>query len=545
MSRMPDAFRRVDGWAMSKKQFVEQYGATCPNWRDAWSYVNTTKRFVIFCAWEDFTTGFEATILETSWRKYTGKVARGYAPAIEHMRLVEEKGYGLFIFRARKRQETSKTGAVGTLDFQPELIPAKVHREGDAWIATFMHAPWQHRDVQPSLRVSVSKLKSCLEGFRARILEADGKPFESFSTGTPGDEEGYKAILAAIARQRLAIGNWKVDQVGDGTIWDRVVSAIQVKEDSSSNTPENNLVSWQRFGLPGSLDELANKPDKLFRVESLLFDFYKDELEAPEAFDGLVEELGRQYPLMAYLFFIKDPDRYLPIAPQTFDEFFSSIGVNLQTNLRCSWENYRQYLEVISQVRDFLREEQSDNISLLDAHSFCWMVARQHLQPESTSILPVLRRPTPADSEPATSKRSREPDWLALHKARMLLGKQGEEIAYEAEQNRLKAEGHPELAEKVSIISDDHTYGFDIFSYETDGSQRLIEVKATRDTSETVNFSTSWRQWEMAQSEENYYYYLVRIPKQGEPSVTMIRGSEIPKDSAEPVVYSVSVKLQE
>lgn len=502
---------------------------------------------MIFAAWEDMTEGLRATILEESWREnYLGSVANGYDPAVRHIGLVENEGYQLFIFRARKEPDLTENGAVKMKEFEQELIQARVHREGDAWIATFMHAPWNHQDAAPALRVSVGALQKCLEAFRKHVRQADGRRFESFSKGIAGEQEGYKADLASIAKRQLVFNEWDIDKVGDGQIWDRVVSAIKIKKNASTNTPENNLIYWQRHGLPGGLEDLKNQPDKLFRVESLLFDLFTDELEVAEAFDELVNEIGRLYALMAYLFFIKDPDRFLPIAPQTFDTFFQSIGVDLQTEHRCSWENYSRYLDVISQVRDFLRKEQNDNISLLDAHSFCWMVAGLDTNAESTSpVLPTLRRPALPDTQPDRTSGGNEPDWVALHRARVLLGAEGEEVALEAEKHRLREEGHYDLAEKVCLVSGDHTYGFDIFSYEKDGSPRLIEVKTSRSVDDTVNFSTSHRQWERAHSGANYYYYFVHLPKGGKPTVTMVKGSEIPLAAAVPVVYSINLTLHE
>ena len=40
----------------------------------------------------------------------------------------------------------------------------------------------------------------------------------------------------------------------------------------------------------------------------------------------------------------------------------------------CSWENYRSYLSVIRQVKDALEGSMNQNINLIDAHSFCWLI---------------------------------------------------------------------------------------------------------------------------------------------------------------------------
>jgi 5-methylcytosine-specific restriction protein A len=37
---------------MSRKVFIESCGATCRNWQWSWSFVNESKRFVVFGVWD-------------------------------------------------------------------------------------------------------------------------------------------------------------------------------------------------------------------------------------------------------------------------------------------------------------------------------------------------------------------------------------------------------------------------------------------------------------------------------------------------------------
>ena len=62
------------------------------------------------------------------------------------------------------------------------------------------------------------------------------------------------------------------------------------------------------------------------------------------------------------------------------------------------------------------------------------------------------------------------------------LGLAGEQLVVRYEQERLSRAGHDRLAGKIvhtSAVESD-SRGFDIISYETDGRERLIEVKTTR-----------------------------------------------------------------
>jgi hypothetical protein len=61
------------------------------------------------------------------------------------------------------------------------------------------------------------------------------------------------------------------------------------------------------------------------------------------------------------------------------------------------------------------------------------------------------------------------------------LGRAGERLVLAHERNTLIANGRADLARMVRWISEEQGdgAGFDIASYETDGSERLIEVKTT------------------------------------------------------------------
>lgn len=61
------------------------------------------------------------------------------------------------------------------------------------------------------------------------------------------------------------------------------------------------------------------------------------------------------------------------------------------------------------------------------------------------------------------------------------LGRAGEEVVVRHEQATLRQAGREDLADKVrwTSVQDGDGYGFDIASFETDGRERLIEVKTT------------------------------------------------------------------
>ncbi|MBB3183366.1 hypothetical protein FHR95_000907 [Halomonas fontilapidosi] len=186
-------------------------------------------------------------------------------------------------------------------------------------------------------------------------------------------EEGYKQELHFEGRGKLDVESWKESDIGSGKIVGNVISAIELSG--------NNTVPWQaRFGdeqrphhgLHLALDDKA----LLEGVERTLYNLYRQDRDGA-CFDELVRLLGRKYSLLAYLMFLKDSSRYLPIATTSFDRAFELLGVDIKTTAKCSWENYIGFLDAINQVRLLLEGRLSNSVRLLDAHSFVWMLVAQ------------------------------------------------------------------------------------------------------------------------------------------------------------------------
>ncbi|AJE48488.1 hypothetical protein [Celeribacter indicus] len=91
-------------------------------------------------------------------------------------------------------------------------------------------------------------------------------------------------------------------------------------------------------------------------------------------FDELSKATGAKYPLMAYLFFLKDMDRFMPIQPTGFDRVFGEIGLELRTLRNCTWENYSQFNRFLNALRKPIADQAGlDHVRLIDAHSLLWL----------------------------------------------------------------------------------------------------------------------------------------------------------------------------
>lgn len=212
--------------------------------------------------------------------------------------------------------------------------------------------------------------------FKSFVEEQSGRLLVSFSNPYLYEQEDYKYKIHQAGRGALAFQTWQKSKIGTGDIIDAVIAAIE--------TPGNNLVPWKsRFGDKArphqQLYEVKGQQSQLVYVEESLFKLYHSEQDQ-ESFAGLIDIFGQTYPLLAYLFFLKDRSKYLPIRPTYFDRAFKILGIDFRTSNRCSWENYSIYVALISELKGMLAESIGGEVTLLDAHSFAWILAGQMTQ---------------------------------------------------------------------------------------------------------------------------------------------------------------------
>ena len=215
--------------------------------------------------------------------------------------------------------------------------------------------------------------------FSEFIKNQDGQPFNTFSDSKFIDEqENYKYSVYKEARENLGNKLWKPEDIGTGKIQKAVSTAIQTKVYHNYQKLDNNLVDWRKK------DDFKKLPKKK-SLESVLFDFYKSKRKDSDCFQDLIAE-GLSYQFIAYLFFIKDNQRFMPISQSRFDSIFEIFDIyDFKTSGNVSWENYALYLDLIKQTRDFLRTKDK-NTTLLDAHTFLWILGQIHFDIKESEI---------------------------------------------------------------------------------------------------------------------------------------------------------------
>ena len=173
-------------------------------------------------------------------------------------------------------------------------------------------------------------------------------------------KEDYKRSIPIKAAQILNTENWTEAEIGTGVIRDRIYKSLQIHK---------NLINY--YQISSFKDKVNNN---LVHNEEILYLFFHDHKEE-ECFERICGIFGRKYDIVAYLYFINNPKRYLPVKPSFFDSIFKRIQLDFQTSNHCSWDNYQEFLSIVNQVRELLREFFNEpEIDILDAHSFLWTI---------------------------------------------------------------------------------------------------------------------------------------------------------------------------
>ena len=219
-----------------------------------------------------------------------------------------------------------------------------------------------------------------LQRFRSLVPKHNkGRAFTNFHEGVVAALEGYKVPLRERAHGILTPDTWTEAEIGSGVILQRTIDAIEIQHIGL----RNNLVNWDSRWGPDSRDhrvllEADSNPALRRDLERHLFRLYRGGSDEGTIFDLLSGLTGAKYPLLAYLYFLKDMDRFMPIQPTTFDRAFRRLGIDLVTVRNCSWENYRRFNAALGDVQRALGAIGGQaKVRLIDAHSFCWLLERE------------------------------------------------------------------------------------------------------------------------------------------------------------------------
>ncbi|MSU92014.1 hypothetical protein GE300_20885 [Rhodobacteraceae bacterium 2CG4] len=225
-----------------------------------------------------------------------------------------------------------------------------------------------------AIEIDSEKFAEATRHFREMVAahSPSRRPFQSFREGVLDTNEGFKLRLREEALSKLNPSSWSEADLGTGLILECAISAIEIEG--------NNLLSWDGRNGPASTDhrklvDARGNPSDRLATETLLFRLYKDPDPGEELFDAFVDHFGRIYPLMGYLWFLRDAERFVPLRPEGLQSGIRRAGIDYTLVGRCSWENYAGFIDALHALRPRIAADLSvDDVTLIDAHSFVWVV---------------------------------------------------------------------------------------------------------------------------------------------------------------------------
>jgi hypothetical protein len=138
-------------------------------------------------------------------------------------------------------------------------------------------------------------------------------------------------------------------------------------------------------------------------------------------------------------------------------------------------------------------------------------------------------------------------DYEAQQKRLKQIGDRGEAIVLEMERLRLTEANRKDLAGKVQHIADrNDSAGFDILSYDEDGSERPIEVKAMSGKTLDRGFYITANEAEKASSLSNYHIYFVFSAMSRKPRVLPVKNplAKVSNFELRPTAYHATLKAR-
>jgi len=157
--------------------------------------------------------------------------------------------------------------------------------------------------------------------------------------------------------------------------------------------------------------------------------------------------------------------------------------------------------------------------------------------------MPPLSVPTSTSPKSTSAK----PDYGKQQKQRTRIGNRGEAIVIDMEKKRLIEKGRTDLANAIKHISQkSDREGYDILSYDEDGTPRHIEVKATTASNLDRGFYISNNELEKSKNLPNYYIYIVFSALSKAPKILRIKNPVLDNDDylLQPMVYHVILSIK-
>ena len=210
------------------------------------------------------------------------------------------------------------------------------------------------------------KLINKIIQFNEYIIERDGYVNFQDKNTFLGREENYKSRVAIQAQDALKYEKWNTRWISNGKVSECALKAVKCGS--------NLIYINQKYDFAEKLFGVNEENQK--KAAKILYNVYKSSgREERKAFEDAKAYFGGHYDTIAYLFFIKDPSRFLPVSTGRFEKSLQSIGWDYKLSGQCSWDNYIGFIDIVKQVQyEMIRMMPDIEIRLIDAHSFLWVI---------------------------------------------------------------------------------------------------------------------------------------------------------------------------
>lgn len=216
--------------------------------------------------------------------------------------------------------------------------------------------------------IDTVKFQNCLDTLLSIIASYPEQPegHISFHDGIIWSKEGYKYELWEKAHDIIYDDDLKDPSIiGTGRI---IKAMLETMTLWLIHGEKNNLVDYRDI-QDSFLDRTFKNQTK---AEEALYRIYHTE-DDKNNFEAAVKVWGNKYALITYFFAIKDPNKYAVMRPHNMAWRLPLLGVSMRCTASCTWSNYQTYLGILYEVREQLDTQLSEDITLIDAHSFVWM----------------------------------------------------------------------------------------------------------------------------------------------------------------------------
>ena len=208
--------------------------------------------------------------------------------------------------------------------------------------------------------MNVERFYKYLDGFKTYIeFKSNAYMINLANNQFFVNQEGYKHNVYIYAHNILDFSTWRLSDIGTGKIAEKAIQAV----DGGANLVHHQ----QKLHFKNKICENTKKS------EQLLYNLYCSDSDE-KSFKDIVSFWGGKYDLIAYLFFIKNDKKYLPINSSNFDERFAMLNIPLRMSRNCTSQNYFLFLGYIDTLRKHMEAYYGFDVSLLDAHSVIWQL---------------------------------------------------------------------------------------------------------------------------------------------------------------------------